>query len=67
MYDLQVEDAGCFFAGDVLVGNCLLIDDPVKNAEEANSADLREKLWEWYTSTAYTRLAPGGGVLVIQT
>ena len=45
----------------------LTIDDPVKNAEEANSADLREKLWEWYTSTAYTRLAPGGGVLVIQT
>ena len=45
----------------------LTIDDPVKNAEEAASADLREKLWEWYTSTAYTRLAPGGGVLVIQT
>lgn len=67
MYDLQVEDAGCFFAGDVLVGNCLLIDDPIKNAEEADSADLREKLWEWYTSTAYTRLAPGGGVLIIQT
>lgn len=45
----------------------LTIDDPIKNAEEANSADLREKLWEWYTSTAYTRLAPGGGVLIIQT
>ena len=44
----------------------LTIDDPIKNAEEAQSADLREKLWEWYTSTAYTRLAPGGGVLVIQ-
>ena len=45
----------------------LTIDDPIKNAEEADSADLREKLWEWYTSTAYTRLAPGGGVLIIQT
>lgn len=45
----------------------LTIDDPVKNAEEAASADLREKLSEWYTSTAYTRLAPGGGVLIIQT
>ncbi len=67
VYDLQVEDAGCFFAGSVLVGNCLIIDDPIKNAEEAQSADLREKLWEWYTSTAYTRLAPGGGVLIIQT
>jgi len=45
----------------------LVIDDPVKNAEEADSADTREKLWDWYASTAYTRLAPGGGVLVIQT
>lgn len=45
----------------------LLIDDPIKNAEEADSADVREKLWDWYGSTAYTRLAPGAGVLVIQT
>ena len=44
----------------------LLIDDPIKNAEEADSGDIREKLWDWYGSTAYTRLAPGGGVLVIQ-
>lgn len=45
----------------------LIIDDPIKNAEEADSADVREKLWDWYGSTAYTRLAPGGGVLCIQT
>lgn len=44
----------------------LSIDDPLKNAEEADSGDAREKLWEWYLSTAYTRLAPGGGVLIIQ-
>lgn len=45
----------------------LIIDDPLKNAEEADSHDTREKLWDWYGSTAYTRLAPGGGVLVVQT
>ena len=45
----------------------LVIDDPVKNAEEADSADTREKIWEWYLSTAYSRLSPGGGVLIIQT
>lgn len=67
VYDIQVEEAGCFFADSVLVGNCLIIDDPIKNAEEADSAETREKLWDWYGSTAYTRLAPGGGVLVIQT
>jgi len=47
--------------------HCLVIDDPVKNAEEADSPDIREKIWEWYLSTAYSRLAPGGGVLIIQT
>jgi predicted phage terminase large subunit-like protein len=47
--------------------HCLIIDDPIKNAEEADSATTRESLWDWYGSTAYTRLAPGAGVLVIQT
>lgn len=45
----------------------LIIDDPIKNIEEADSAQTRDSLWEWYLSTAYTRLAPGGGVLLIQT
>jgi predicted phage terminase large subunit-like protein len=45
----------------------LIVDDPLKNMEEADSAQTREKLWDWYLSTAYTRLAPGGGVLVIET
>lgn len=45
----------------------LIIDDPIKDQEEADSVLVRDKLWDWYQSTAYTRLAPGGGVLVIQT
>lgn len=45
----------------------LVIDDPVKNRADAESATSREAVWDWYTSTAYTRLAPGGGVLVILT
>jgi predicted phage terminase large subunit-like protein len=45
----------------------LVIDDPVKNAEEAGNPDHLRKIMEWYDSTAYTRLAPGGGVLVIMT
>lgn len=47
--------------------HALLIDDPLKNRTEAESETTRKTLWDWYTSTAYTRLAPGGGVLVIQT
>ncbi|WP_052321207.1 phage terminase large subunit [Pseudomonas fluorescens] len=45
----------------------LTIDDPIKNRTDAESATNREAIWDWYTSTAYTRLAPGGGVLVILT
>lgn len=45
----------------------LCIDDPIKNQEDAESATKREAVWGWYTSTAYTRLAPGGGVLVMMT
>jgi predicted phage terminase large subunit-like protein len=44
-----------------------LIDDPVKNREEAESSTLRETAKSWYSSTAYTRLAPGAGIVVIQT
>lgn len=45
----------------------LIVDDPMKNAEEAASATIRDKLWEWWRSTAYTRLEPGGAAIVIQT
>jgi predicted phage terminase large subunit-like protein len=47
--------------------HALIIDDPVKNREDAESETARQNAWDWYTSTAYTRLAPGGGVLTILT
>lgn len=45
----------------------LIIDDPVKNDEQANSKTYRDKAAEWYKSTAYTRLEPGGAIIIIQT
>lgn len=44
-----------------------LIDDPVKDREEADSDLKRKRVKDWYTSTAYTRLMPGGAVIIIQT
>lgn len=44
-----------------------LIDDPIKNAEEADSETIRNSIFGWYSSTLYTRLAPGGGILIVQT
>lgn len=43
----------------------LIIDDPLKNQQQADSAREREKIWEWWTSVAQTRLAPGAAVIVI--
>jgi len=45
----------------------LLIDDPFKDREEADSEIRRGRVWDWYTSTAYTRLMPGGAVVIINT
>lgn len=47
--------------------HCLLLDDPIKDREEADSQVSRQRVWDWYTSTAYTRLMPGGAVILIQT
>lgn len=48
-------------------GNLLVCDDPIKNSEEANSELVKQKLWEWYQTTFYTRLEPGGSIILIQT
>lgn len=44
-----------------------IIDDPIKNAEEAASETIRNKHKEWYDSTFYTREEPDGAIIVIQT
>lgn len=45
----------------------LIIDDPIKNAEESKSSTIRNKIIDWYESTALTRLEPNGGVVLVQT
>jgi predicted phage terminase large subunit-like protein len=45
----------------------LIIDDPVKNHEEALSPTCRQKTWDWYLSTAKTRLQPNASVIIIMT
>jgi predicted phage terminase large subunit-like protein len=44
-----------------------IIDDPLKNAEEAASEVIREKHKEWYSSTFYTRQEPNAAIVIIQT
>lgn len=45
----------------------LIIDDPVKNREEADSEITSEAIWDWYRSTARTRLTPNGAVVLVMT
>jgi len=47
--------------------NVILIDDPIKNSEEADSVLMRERLWNWYRTTLRTRLAPGGAIVLVMT
>jgi len=48
-------------------GHLIVVDDPVKNREEANSEAYRERCWSWYTDDLYTRLEPGGAIILIMT
>jgi hypothetical protein len=43
-----------------------LIDDPFKDREEADSERRRDVVWDWYRSTLFTRLMPGGAIVLIQ-
>jgi predicted phage terminase large subunit-like protein len=64
---------GAYFAvgrGGPITGrgaNLLIVDDPLKDREEANSETIRKNLHEWFASVAYTRLVPSGAVILVQT
>jgi predicted phage terminase large subunit-like protein len=57
-------------AGGPMTGrgaHLLIIDDPIKNAEDAQSETIRDKLWDWWQSTASTRIEPNGCAIIIAT
>ena len=45
----------------------LIIDDIIKNAEEAYNETAKEKSWLWFTNTMLSRLEEGGKILIIMT
>ena len=47
--------------------NILVVDDLIKNGEEANNELTLEKQWEWFTNTMLSRLESGGKILIIMT
>jgi hypothetical protein len=68
------QEAGAFNAAGVGGGitgegcDLLIVDDPVKDSKEALSLTIRDDTFEWYASTAYTRLdQASNAIVVIQT
>ena len=45
----------------------IIIDDLIKNAEEANNENVKEGHWEWFTNTMLSRLEEGGKIIIIMT
>jgi len=68
-WDLAAPNRGGVVAAGVGGGitgvgaHLFVVDDPIKNREEAESEAYRERLWEWWTSSAYTRLEKGAAVI----
>lgn len=50
------------FGADIII-----IDDLIKNAEEANNAMVLEKHWDWFVNTMLSRLETGGKIIIIMT
>lgn len=67
VYDIQVEGNANFFADGVLVHNCGIIDDPIKNSKEALSPATKDSIWKWYGSTFLTRLSKNSGHIIMAT
>lgn len=71
--DWSLENGSTYMSGGMLSGitgnraNGLLIDDPIKGREDADSPTIRDKTWEAYKSDLRTRLKPGAWIVVIQT
>lgn len=45
----------------------LVIDDPIKNSDEAQSQTIRDKHWDWWLSSVRTRLQKDAGVVCVMT
>jgi hypothetical protein len=45
----------------------IFFDDPIRRRQDAESEVYRERVWDWYTDDLYTRLEPGGAIVLVAT
>jgi predicted phage terminase large subunit-like protein len=73
MQRFDLTSGGSYFAagrGAAITGrgaHLMIIDDPLKDRDEAYSDAIRRGLHEWFASVAYTRLQPGGAIILVCT
>ena len=67
VYDIQVENSHNFFANGILVHNCGIIDDPIKDQQEALSPKTKGGVWDWYQTVFTTRLSENSGQIIMAT
>lgn len=69
VYDIQVDRDENFYANGILVHNCeiMIIDDLIKNSEEAYNENTLDKQWEWFNNTMLSRLEGNWKVIIIMT
>jgi predicted phage terminase large subunit-like protein len=69
---ISIGQKGAYYAvgvGGPITGrgaNCFIIDDPIKDRQEADSKARRKFIKNWYQGVAYTRLQPENAIILIQ-
>lgn len=72
-HEWGTKQGGSYYAvgiGGGLTGrgfNIGIIDDPVKDEEEAASQTIRDKVWDWYQKVFRTRAEPDAAIIIVMT
>ena len=48
-------------------GDLLIVDDPLKGSEEADSPSRRDKIWRWFTQDLLSRMMTDMGAVIVIT
>lgn len=72
--DLEIKDfRGSMISRGIMAGltgnpaDLIIIDDPVKNRQEAESETYRSRIWEEFLNSIYSRLSANGVIVLIMT
>lgn len=68
-----IDNGSEYMSGGILSGitgnraDLVVIDDPIKGRQDADSETIRQRTWDEYQESVLTRLKPQGSLIIIQT